>query len=104
MKIHAKTRQDGMTVVGLIFMLAIVGGIAVLGMQVVPSFVEFQSVKKAINGAKAASTNPNEIRNSFDKQAEVGYITSIKGKDLAIRKNGEDVEVSFAYDKKIPLF
>jgi type II secretory pathway pseudopilin PulG len=104
MKIHSKNGQAGMTLIGLIFMLAIIGGLAVLGMQVIPSFVEYQGVKKAIVGAKAASTNPIEIRNSFDKYAEVGYITSVKSKDLVITKNGEDVEISFAYDKKIPLF
>lgn len=103
MKIQLKTRQDGMTLVGLIFMLAIIGGIGVLAMQVIPSFVEYQSIKKAIVGAKEASTNPNEIRTAFDKRADVGYITSINGKDLAISKNGDDVEVSFAYEKKIHL-
>lgn len=103
MKSCSKLRQSGVSLIGLIFVLAFLGCIAVLGMQVVPSFVEYQSIKKAIAGAKAASTNPNEIRISFDKQAEIGYITSINGKDLAISKNGENVEVSFAYDKKIPL-
>ncbi len=92
-----------MTLVGLIFIMAILGCVAVVGMQVVPSFIEYQSVKKAIMSAKTASTNPNEIRASFDKQADVGYIESIKGKDLEIHKNGDDVEVSFAYEKKLHL-
>lgn len=92
-----------MTLISLVFILAIVGCLAVLGMQVVPSFVEYQSIKKAITQAKAASNNPNEIRVAFDKQAEVGYIDSINGKDLQISKNGDDVEVSFAYEKKIHL-
>jgi type II secretory pathway pseudopilin PulG len=104
MRKYTHNKKNGMTLIGLIFILAILGGIAVLGMQVVPSVVEYQSIKKAIAEAKASSTNVNEIRTSFDKQAEVGYITSISGKDLAIAKNGEDVEVSFAYDKKIHLF
>jgi type II secretory pathway pseudopilin PulG len=98
-----KTKQNGMTLVGLIFMLAIIGGIAMLALQITPTFVEYQSIKKAIVGAKAASTNPIEIRTAFDKYAEVGYIDSIKGKDLEISKNGDDVEVSFAYEKKLHL-
>ncbi|MGZ3236999.1 MAG: DUF4845 domain-containing protein [Burkholderiaceae bacterium] len=98
-----KTKQDGMTLIGLIFMLTIIGGIAMLGLQVTPTFVEYRSIQNAIISAKAASTNPMEIRAAFDKQADVGYIDSIKGKDLEISKNGEDVEVSFAYEKKIHL-
>ncbi|MGZ3157702.1 MAG: DUF4845 domain-containing protein [Burkholderiaceae bacterium] len=104
MKLHSQKKQDGLTLIGLIFILAIIGGIAMLGLQVAPTFIEYRSIKNAIVSAKAASTNPIEIRASFDKQADVGYIESIKGKDLLISKNGEDVEVSFAYDKKIPLF
>ncbi|MGZ5817313.1 MAG: DUF4845 domain-containing protein [Burkholderiaceae bacterium] len=104
MKLHSQKKQDGLTLIGLIFILAIIGGIAMLGLQVAPTFIEYRSIKNAIVTAKAASTNPIEIRASFDKQADVGYIESIKGKDLLISKNGEDVEVSFAYDKKIPLF
>ena len=103
MKIPMKTKQDGMTLIGLIFMLAIIGGIAMLALQITPTFVEYRSIKNAFVSAKAASTNPMEIRAAFDKQADVGYIDSIKGKDLEISKNGDDVEVSFAYEKKIHL-
>jgi type II secretory pathway pseudopilin PulG len=103
MKSRVNSRHSGMTLIGLIFVLAIVGLIAVLAMKITPTVVEYQSIKKAIVTAKAASTNPSEIRASFDKQADVGYIDSIKGKDLEISKNGDDVEVSFSYEKKIPL-
>jgi hypothetical protein len=95
--------QRGISVFGLIFVLAIVACLALLGLQVVPSYMEYLSVKNAIHGARTASSNPAEIRVSFDKFAEVGYIDSIKGRDLTIIKNGEDVDVSFAYDKKIHL-
>jgi Tfp pilus assembly protein PilE len=95
--------QKGISIFGLIFVLAIVACLALLGLQVVPSYMEYLSVKNAIKGAKTASTNPTEIRKSFDKHAEVGYIDSIKGSDLTIIKNGEDVEISFAYDKKIHI-
>jgi type II secretory pathway pseudopilin PulG len=103
MEANLKNKQYGMTLIGLIFVLALIGCVFVVAMQVVPSFVEYQSIKKAIVTAKASSTNPNEIRTSFDKQAEVGYIDSLKGKDLEISKNGDSVEVSFAYEKKMHL-
>lgn len=103
MKAQLKIHQEGLTLIGLIFILAILGCIAAVGLQVVPTFVEYRSIKNAIISAKAASTNPAEIRAAFDKQADVGYIDSIAGKDLDISKNGEDVEVSFSYEKKIHL-
>jgi len=43
------------------------------------------------------------MRAAFNRQAEVGYIDAIDGKDLDIVKNGDDTEISFAYQKTIPL-
>lgn len=98
-----KNTQRGITVVGLILVIAMIGGVAVLAMQVFPSVVEFNSIKKAMIYAKANGSSVAEIRTSFDKQAEIGYITTINGKDLEIVKNGDDMVVSFAYEKKIPM-
>lgn len=103
MKKQSKNKQSGVSLTGLIFILAIVGVIAVLGMKVVPSVTEYMAVKKAIAAAKAAGSTPAEVRTSFDKNADIGYITSISGKDLEITQNGGALEVSFAYEKKIPL-
>lgn len=95
--------QRGISLIGLIFILAILAGVALLGMKIVPTVSEYSSVKKAIDMAKNSGSTPAEIRKSFDKQAEVAYITAISGKDLEITKSGGEVVVSFAYDKKIPL-
>lgn len=103
MKLRSNTGQRGVSLTGLIFILAIVGSIAVLGLKVVPTVSEYLAAKKAIASAKAAGTTPAEVRSSFDKQADVGYIESISGKDLEIVKNGEAMDVSFAYQKKIQL-
>lgn len=96
-------KQQGISLVGLIFVLAILAGLAVIVMKVVPTVTEYMAVNKAIVRAKAEGTTPVEIRNSFDKQAGVAYITSITSQDLEVYNGGNGLEVSFAYDKKIPL-
>jgi len=97
-------RQRGITLVGLIFVLAILGAIGVLGLKVAPTVVEYFSIKKAVASARTAGSSAPEIRAAFDRQTDVGYIDSIAGKDLEIFKDGDNIEVSFAYPKKIPLF
>ena len=99
-----KAKQSGLSLVGLIFVLVIIGLIAVVAMKVFPTVSEYMSIKKAIVTAKASGTTAAAIKGSFDKQAEVGYIEAISGKDLEISKNGDEMEVSFSYQKKIPLF
>ncbi len=83
-----KCRQQGISLVGLIVILAILGALAVLAMQVVPTVTEYMAINKAVNKAKADGSTPAAIRNSFDKQADVAYITSIGGKDLEVYNGG----------------
>jgi len=96
-------RQQGLSLVGFIFVIAIVALLAVLGMKVVPTVVEYVGVKKAITAAKNAGSTPAEIRTSFDKQADTGYIESVTGKDLQITKTDEGFDVGVAYEKRIAL-
>lgn len=103
MRKSTKMRQQGVSITGLIIVLAVVGFFAVLGLKIVPTVTEYSAIKNAIVTAKGAGSTPNEIRNSFDKQASVAYIDSISGKDLDITKDGDETVVSFAYDKKIPI-
>ncbi|MBV8635151.1 MAG: DUF4845 domain-containing protein [Burkholderiaceae bacterium] len=100
----ATSKQRGVSLVGLIFILAILGAIGVLALKVVPTVTEFMAVKKAIGIAKTAGSTIPEIRVSFDKQADVAYITSVQGKDLDIQKTADGFEVAVSYEKKIPLF
>lgn len=96
-------RQKGITLVGLILALAIVGLIAVLAMKVTPTVTEYFSIKKAIASVKASGGSIPEMRAAFNRQAEVGYIDAISGNDLEIIKNGDAADISFAYQKIIPL-
>ncbi len=96
-------KQDGISLVGLIVVLAVIGVAALLAMQVLPTYSEYRAVKGAIVKAKGAGSTPQAIRASFDKSAEVGYISSISGRDLTIERVDGGLEVSFAYDKKIHL-
>jgi hypothetical protein len=98
-----KSKQRGVSLSGTIFVLAILAVLFVFAAKLVPSISEYMAVKKAIVTAKSAGTTVREIQNSFDKQADINNISSIAGKDLEIIKDGENVIVSFAYEKKIPI-
>lgn len=100
---RVRRKEQGLSLTGLIVLLAIVGFIAVMAMKVVPTFTEYMSIKKAIASIKAEGGSVPEMRAAFNRQAEVGYIDAIDGKDLTIVKNGDDAEISFAYQKVIPL-
>ena len=96
--------QQGLSLSGLILALILVGIAAVIGMQVVPAVVEFQSIKKAVVDARDRGTSASEIVSFYNKAVLAGYITSLSGNDLVITKEDGKYVVSFAYEKKLPLF
>ena len=53
--------QQGITLVGLIVVLAVIGAIAVLAMKVTPTVTEYFSIKKAIASVKAAGGSVPEL-------------------------------------------
>lgn len=100
---NRKSKQRGISFFTLILVLALVISMGLLGAKAFPTVVEYQAAVKAINKAKEGSTVV-EVRNIFDRAADVDSITSITGKDLTVAKNGDQMQVSFAYDKEIHIF
>lgn len=97
-----KSRQAGASLFTIIFFLAVLGILGAIGMKIFPGVLEYQAALKAINKAKDESTVAG-VRSTFDRMADVNMISSIKGSDLTITKNGDQIEVSFAYEKEYHL-
>jgi hypothetical protein len=100
---NVKSRQAGVSFFGLIFVLAVLASVGVLGAQAFPTFMEYQAVLKAIEKAKTGSS-PQEVRTIFDRAAQIDDIKSISGKDLEIARDGDKNLVKFAYTKEIHMF
>ncbi len=102
----ALKRQRGVALSGLVFWGVVLGLVAVLGMKAAPEYMEYYSILKAVKSvaAQAQGKTVSDIRMDFSKQVQVGYFKEITPADLDISKNGNEVVISFAYEKRIPLF
>jgi len=98
-----KRKQRGISFITVLFIVGVLAAAGVMVMQAFPSIIEYQAALKAINKAQQGAT-VNEVRTIFDKAADIDGITSIKGKDLEIAKEGDAVVISFAYDKEFHMF
>ena len=96
-------RQRGISLTGLVLVLMVLGLFAVLAIKVVPSFLEYRSVRDGIVRAKAAGGSTVEMQQAFDKFAEINDVDAVRGRDLVISRDGASPEISFAYEKRIPL-
>jgi len=98
-----KKNQLGVSIGGMVFVLFILALAGLMAAKIIPAFTEFSAIKKAAEVAKGAGSVA-EIQLSFDKQKLVNGVEAIGGHDLEILKNGNEVTINFAYQKKIPLF
>ncbi len=96
-------RQSGVSLTGLILVLFVLGVAAVFALKLVPTYSEYSAIKDAIASAKEAGGTPREIQVAFDKNAGINNVTAIRGRDLTITREDGEVQVSFAYEKRVPL-
>ena len=98
-----KSRQRGLSFLGLLFFGGLLAVLGIIAAQVVPTAIEYQAVLKAATKASEGNTVA-EVRGTFDKVAAVDDIKSITGKDIEVFKEGDKIVVSFAYEREIHLF
>ena len=101
-----RNKQLGVSMIALLAVAAILITIAIIGMKLTPSYIEFFSIKKAVNALASESrggASVAEIRRGFDNRATIDAIESVKGADLEVTKDAGGVVVSVTYRKEIPL-
>ncbi len=103
MFVQRKSRQRGISFIGLVFVASILAMAGVVAAQVFPTAIEFLAVQKAAQKAANEGQTPAEIRSIFDKATQIDDIKSISSKDLEISKQGDKVVVGFSYVREIHL-
>jgi len=98
MKIH---KQQGLSLIGFIIVLAMVLFVSYLGMKIVPIYMEYFSVVSAMNGVASergsANLPPFDIRYKIISRLQVSYAKNIKESHIKITR-GDGVQVRVAYE------
>ena len=101
------TKQRGISLIGLILGFFILIIVAIFGMKIVPSFLEYRAMKTAINAIaqeRGGASSVADIRKAFDARSAIDDFNAVKPQDLEITKEGNQVVIGFAYRKEVPLF
>ncbi len=98
--------QRGVALSGLIFWGVVIALVAILGMKVVPTTVEYYKILKDAK-ASVNKVGPDatvaDVRRAFDNFANIDSL-DFKPEQLDISKDKGKIVASFDYDKRIPLF
>lgn len=104
METQTRFRQRGASLIGLILIGIIVVALMILGARVVPAVVEYIAIERAVQKIKNEATTVRDIQTAFERHRTIDDITSITAQDLDITKEGDKIVISYAYQKKIPVF
>ena len=101
-----RTRQRGLSMLGFLFVAAVVVTCVMVGFRVLPAYIEYYSVQKALEQALADAKDLNsaaEVRKAFQKRADAGYIESVSGRDIDVVKAKNEVTASASWTRKLPM-
>ena len=87
---------------------AILALLALLAMKVLPDWIEYGKVVKAVKATAGDSSLKDasvpQVRAAYARRADIDEIKNVSPQDLDITKEGGELVISFAYMRKIPLF
>ena len=102
------TKQRGVGFLGMLLILIAIVFLAIVGMKIVPAYIEYFTIKKAVAGivqsGELRGASVADVRKAFDRRATIDDITAVTPADLEVTKDGSEVVIAFAYQKKVPLF
>ena len=102
-----KNKQRGITFIGFLVVLAVVGFAAFIAMKLFPMYQEFYAVKSAVKGLAGESgvgdMDPSKIRDLLARRFDIGYVSTVKGEHIKIERIEGGWNLSINYEVRKPL-
>ena len=102
-----KRKQGGMTMLGFLITLSVVILFLFCGMKIVPMYIEYYSVKKALasiaNEQSASATSKDAIRALFARHLKIDYVKIIKPDMLKIETTDSGFNLTVDYERREEL-
>ena len=103
--VRTAARQRGLSLIGFLFVTAVVLVVALLGFRVVPAFIEYVSVQKALQGAlnDSKELTAADVRKLLDRRFNADYIDSIRAADVQVTRSNNVTTASVSWESKLHL-
>ncbi|ALN57064.1 hypothetical protein GLE_1709 [Lysobacter enzymogenes] len=102
-----KRNQRGITLLGFIITLAVVGVFAYVGMKLVPMYSDYYSVKRSLadlaKEPNAGQMDGATARTLFFRRMDISYVDSVKPENFRVQRSERGMEIIVAYDVRRPM-
>jgi Domain of unknown function (DUF4845) len=96
--------NKGISILSILMSLVLVLSFVVPVARIVPSYMEYLSIKKTIERAANITTSAAEARSMIEKQFIVDNMRSISTESIDIQDVNGKVNISLSYKQPIPLY
>ncbi len=99
-------RQRGMTFLGLLCVMALVGVVVYAGIRLVPVYINFMKVSSTMQSVasefKGGGADELSLRRSLEKHWGIEDISTVSYKDIEIKKSDNGLIMHVDYDDVVP--
>jgi Domain of unknown function (DUF4845) len=101
-------RQRGMTFLGILIIIIVVGAWVYAGIRLVPKYLEYVRVASTLEKVRDEfASNPGstefDLRRAIERHFDIEMVTVIESKDIEIRKEGGTFTLHAGYEDTVPL-
>jgi hypothetical protein len=103
----APRSQRGLTIFGFLVAAAVVVVFALVGFRVIPSYVEYYSVKRALEdtmrGGAADANNPQAFRAELERRLQTSYVENVKASDVILQRSGNRTTAELSWERRLHM-
>jgi hypothetical protein len=103
---HSMHRQKGVTAIGWLIILGLIGFFTLLTLKMAPAYMEYYKVVSSLESLEAESglQSPEDIRRLLNRRFNISYVDTINERDVIIRTAGPLFRVTAKYESRVHLF
>lgn len=102
-----RSRENGITLIGFLVVLTILGFFAFVAMRLFPVYSEMYSVRSAMKGLASepgiGRMSADQIRSRFERRLYTSYVESVKPNNVRVTTQGGP-QIRVRYEVRRPLF
>jgi hypothetical protein len=101
-------RQRGMTFIGILVIVVVVGAWVYAGIRLVPKYLEFMRVASTLEKVRDEfSSNPEStehmLRKAIERHFDIEMVTAVDSQDIEITKDARSFVMHVNYEATVPL-
>jgi hypothetical protein len=107
---HGLRTQRGLGLWGLIFVLSVIGLVALVLIKSIPAYLNEGTISRDLHevatkaGSSGSEIDPTDVKLDIQRRWDIDYVTNLDPKEIKVTRNARGWNIDYAYQVKVKLF